>query len=64
MQIGIHSGSAIAGVIGYRRIQYDLVGDAVKQRRGAAGANRRYAGAVPARQLCRAQLAARRDERE
>ena len=29
MQVGINSGSAIAGVIGHRRIQYDLVGDAV-----------------------------------
>jgi len=29
VQIGIHSGSAIAGVIGHRRIQYDLLGDAV-----------------------------------
>eukprot|EP00965_Chrysotila_dentata_P146825 4847900-Pleurochrysis_carterae.AAC.1 len=28
VQIGIHSGSAIAGIIGHRRIQYDLVGDA------------------------------------
>ena len=28
-QVGIHCGSAIAGVIGHRRIQYDLVGDAV-----------------------------------
>jgi class 3 adenylate cyclase len=29
VQVGINSGSAIAGVIGHRRIQYDLVGDAV-----------------------------------
>ena len=29
VQVGIHCGSAIAGVIGHRRIQYDLVGDAV-----------------------------------
>ena len=29
LQVGIHSGSAIAGIVGHRRIQYDLVGDAV-----------------------------------
>ncbi len=29
VQIGIHCGSAIAGVIGHRGVQYDLVGDAV-----------------------------------
>jgi len=29
VQVGVNSGSAIAGVIGHRRIQYDLVGDAV-----------------------------------
>ena len=28
-QVGVNSGDAIAGVIGHRRIQYDLVGDAV-----------------------------------
>ena len=28
-QIGIHSGAAIAGVIGHKRFQYDLCGDAV-----------------------------------
>ena len=28
-QIGIHSGSAIAGIIGHKRFQYDLCGDAV-----------------------------------
>ena len=27
--MGIHSGSAIAGVIGHKRFQYDLCGDAV-----------------------------------
>ncbi|EOD14593.1 hypothetical protein EMIHUDRAFT_448141, partial [Emiliania huxleyi CCMP1516] len=29
VQIGVHSGSAIAGIIGHRKYQYDLVGDAV-----------------------------------
>ena len=28
-QVGIHSGDAIAGVIGHKRFQYDLCGDAV-----------------------------------
>eukprot|EP00966_Prymnesium_polylepis_P251894 5823585-Prymnesium_polylepis.1 len=28
-QIGIHSGTAIAGIIGHKRFQYDLCGDAV-----------------------------------
>ena len=28
-QIGIHSGAAIAGIIGHKRFQYDLCGDAV-----------------------------------
>ena len=28
-QIGINSGSAIAGIIGHKRFQYDLCGDAV-----------------------------------
>ena len=28
-QVGIHSGSAIAGIIGHKRFQYDLCGDAV-----------------------------------
>lgn len=28
-QVGVHSGSAIAGVIGHRTVQYDLCGDAV-----------------------------------
>jgi class 3 adenylate cyclase len=29
VQIGIHCGAAIAGIIGHIRMQYDLVGDAV-----------------------------------
>ena len=29
LQVGIHSGSAIAGVIGHKTVQYDLCGDAV-----------------------------------
>ena len=29
VQVGIHSGSAIAGVIGHKTVQYDLCGDAV-----------------------------------
>ena len=29
LQVGIHSGSAIAGIIGHKRFQYDLCGDAV-----------------------------------
>ena len=29
LQIGIHSGSAIAGIIGHKRYQYDLCGDDV-----------------------------------
>ena len=28
-QVGIHSGSAIAGIIGHKTFQYDLCGDAV-----------------------------------
>ena len=28
-QVGIHSGNAIAGVIGVKTYQYDLIGDAV-----------------------------------
>jgi class 3 adenylate cyclase len=29
VQVGIHSGSAIAGIIGHKTVQYDLCGDAV-----------------------------------
>ena len=29
VQVGIHSGSAIAGVLGHKTVQYDLCGDAV-----------------------------------
>ena len=28
-QVGIHSGSAIAGIVGHKTFQYDLCGDAV-----------------------------------
>ena len=29
LQVAVHSGSAIAGIIGHKRFQYDLCGDAV-----------------------------------
>ena len=41
LQVGIHSGSAIAGIIGRKRYQYDLCGDDVNV------AARMMAGSAP-----------------